>query len=103
MADHVVHRAGLQRPPVVQHAQAVAEELGLVEVVGDQHRRDTDLAAELRELQPEPPPRELIHGGERLVEQQDPGVARERPRERHPLALPARELRRPGVLRAPPC
>ena len=90
-AHHVLEPSRLQRPPVVQHAQPVAEELGLFEVVRDQHHGDADLAAKLHELEPEPPPGELIDGRERLVEQQDPGVARQRSRERDPLALSSGE------------
>src|SRR5437879_1849793 len=45
-------------------------------------------------------PHDLLAGGGvevagRLVRQQDRGVVHERPRDRHPLALPARQLVRP--------
>ena len=92
MIHHLLHVACLQRAPMMQHAQPVSEKLGLVEVVRDQYHRDAYLAAKLRKLEPEPPPGELIDGGERLVEQQGLGVARKGPRERDPLALSSREL-----------
>ena len=38
-----------------------------------------------------------VERGQRLVEEQDGGVAGERPRERHPLALAAGELVRPRL------
>ncbi len=38
-----------------------------------------------------------VESGERLVEQQHAGIARQRPSEGDPLALTARKLRRPGL------
>ena len=83
---------------MMQHAQPIAEKLGLVEVVRDQHHRNPNLAAKLRKLESQPSPGELIDGGERLVEQQGLGVACEGSCERDPLALSSREFGGPARL-----
>ena len=103
VADHVLHSAGLQRPTMMENAQTIAEQLGLLEIVGDEHHGNADLAAKLRELEPEPPPRELIDGGERLVEQQNLRGRARAPAQAPPAgAAPPRD-RPAGALPAPPC
>ena len=70
----------------------VGERGGVLEVVGDENRRQCELAEQLVELDPHRCLGMRIERGERLVEQQDARLEGERPRERDPLALAAREL-----------
>ena len=76
----------------MHHDDLVRELERLLLVVGDEQTRDAELAVQLVE----PAAKVLAHlrveRTERLVEQQHLGLRRERPRERDPLALPAREL-----------
>ena len=66
-------------------------------VVGDEHRRDVHLVVQ----SPQPRAQLLAHlrveRAERLVEQQHLRLHRERPRQRHALALSAGQLRRQTV------
>ena len=77
------------------------------DLVGDVHRlllvvRDEDGRDVLLLVQPAQPDAQLLADGrveraERLVEQQHARLDRERARERHALALAARELRRVAI------
>ena len=81
--------------PVDDHADAVGERRGVLEVVRDEQRRQAQLGEELRELAADDAARVRIERGERLVEQQHGRVARERAGKRDSLALATRELARP--------
>ena len=70
----------------------VCERGGILEVVGDEDGRERELAEQLVELDSHCRLRVGVECGQRLVQQQDARLERERPRERHPLALAARQL-----------
>ena len=84
--------------PVAQHRDPVAEIERLVLLVGHQHGRDADAADELADLAPGPLAQRRVEVGERLVQQQHPRLRRQRPGQRHPLLLAARELADPPLL-----
>ena len=85
--------------PVDDHADAVRERGRVLEVVRDEQRRQPELGQQLGELAADDRARVGVQRGERLVEQQDRRVARERPRERDPLPLTAGEVGRPAPAR----
>ena len=89
---------GLPERPVDDHADLVGERRGVLEVVRDEQDRDVEAGEQLVELRADRGLRVRVERGERLVEEQDLRVARERPRERDTLALAAGELMRPGAL-----
>ena len=77
---------------VAHHDDLLGDVHRLLLVVGDEDRRHVHLVVEA----PQPDAQILAHPGveraERLVEQQHLGLDGERPRQRHALALAAREL-----------
>ena len=87
----------VQRPSLLAHLAAdehvarVGERERLVAVVRDVQHRQAALAAGAPQQLLERLPRLLVHGAQRLVQQQGAGPGGERPRQRHPLALAARE------------
>ena len=83
--------AGLQRD------DAVGQQDGLVDVVGDQDDRLAFLGADPLELVLQLGARQGIERGQRLIEQKDVGARRQRPRHGDALAHAARQLRRPAV------
>ena len=80
----------------VDHADAVAEQRGLGEVVRDEQGRHARLGQHRGQLAPARGARARVERGERLVEQQRRGAARERAGDGDALALAARE--RPRAL-----
>ena len=91
----LLRRARLDELPLEEDADAVGERGRVLEVVRDEERRQAHLAQDLLELDADGLARVRVQGGERLVEEQDARVARERPGERDALALAARQLARP--------
>ena len=93
----VARIAGLLDARVVHDDDLVGHVHGLLLVVRDQDRRHVLLLVQA----PQPAAQLLAHRrverAERLVEQQHAGLDGERARERHALALAARELRRIAV------
>ena len=85
-------RAALEDPAVDDHADLVGERGGVLEVVRDEDRRQRELAEQLVELDPHRRLRVGVERRQRLVEQEDARLERERPRERDALALAARQL-----------
>ena len=82
---------------VVHDHDGVGDVHRLFLVVGHEHGRHVGLV-----VQPAQPDAQLladprVEGAERLVEQQHLGLDRERPGERHALALAARQLGRVAV------
>ena len=69
----------------------------VVDIVGDEHERNLQAAPQRIDFVLETPPDGAIDGGERFVEQQDVGLARERACQRDPLPLAARELVRTTI------
>ena len=96
MAQEVVGRRDLAQPPVDDHADAVGERGRVAEVVGHDDRREPQLGEQVLEVGAHARARVRVERRQRLVEQQDAGVARERAGERDALALAARDV--PGLL-----
>ena len=89
----LVGAADLLDPALVDHHDLVGDLEGLLLVVGHEDRRGVHLV-----VQPAQPVAQLladlrVERAERLVEQQHRRLHRERPGQRHALALAARELR----------
>ena len=97
LVEDLLGRADLLDAALVHDHDAVGHLERLLLVVGDEDAREVDLVVQ----PPQPAAQLLAHLGveraERLVEQQHPRLDRERARERHALALAARELRRVAV------
>jgi len=68
------------------------EQRGLLRVVRDQHGRNTHLVLDPPQFAAQLVAYGLVERGERLIEQEEVGSQRQRSGERHPLALPARQL-----------
>ena len=94
--DELRGGAALEDRAVDDHADLIGERGGVLEVVGDEDGRQRELAEQLVELDPHRRLGVRVESRQRLVEQQDARLERERPRERDPLALAARELARPA-------
>jgi hypothetical protein len=77
-----------------EHENPIAEVHGLVDVVGDEHHGDAVPVSHLEDQVLEVGSRLGVHGAEGLVHQQDPRPAGERPRDRHSLLHPTRQLPR---------
>ena len=86
-----------QPPALTQDRDLVPHLDRLVDVVGDEHDRLADLLLEVLELVLQPGAVDRVDRTERLVHQHQRRVGGERPGDAHPLALPARELRRVAV------
>ena len=90
----VGERAGLHDAAVLEDDEPVGERGRVERIVGHE---EPD-AGERRELAAQVAPhraaRALVERGERLVEQEEPRLGRQRPRERDALGLPAGELAR---------
>jgi len=91
---------GVQRhdPASVDQRHPVAQPLGLLHEVGDEHDRDAPVAHALDQL-PGVPPGLRVQAGGQLVQHRHAWVADEGQRDRQPLLLAAGELaeRRPGL------
>ena len=87
-------RADLHEPAVAHDRDPVAETQRLGQVVGDEHHRLVDLAAQADDLVLHVAADQRIERRERLVEQQDVGIGGQGPGEADALLLPATELMR---------
>ena len=86
-------RARLGRDaPGLEDDEAVAEQLGVVEVVRDDDRRHVPLVAESGEDRGQPDPRLVVEAGVRLVEHEQHGIADEQPGEGDPPLLASGQL-----------
>jgi hypothetical protein len=92
--DEVGRRPELAQAAVHEHAHLVGERRRVLVVVRHEQRRQLEPAQQLGELVPNLCLRVRVERGERLVEEEHRGVARECPRERDPLPLAARQLPR---------
>ena len=90
--DELVRRSRLQDPPLVDHADAVRERRGVLEVVGHDDGRKPEPVEQLTQLGANTAARVRVERGQRLVEQEHRRVARERAGERDTLALATGEL-----------
>ena len=96
----VARRADLLDPAVVHHHDLLGDVHRLLLVVGDEDRRHVDLVVQAAQPDAQVLAHARVERAERLVEQQHLGLDRERPGERHALALAAGELRRVAVARS---
>ena len=94
---HLVRRAHLLEPALVEHADAVAHRQRLVLVVRDEQEGDAELALQRLQLALHLLAQLQVERAERLVEQQHLRLADQRARQRHALALAARQLRRAAL------
>ena len=97
VSDAGCHRSSarwrrLHDAPAFVDDDAVAETVGLGEVVRDDDRGRAQLGERRAQLVAQGPAQRHVERGERLVEQEQRGVDGERAAERHALALTAREL-----------
>ena len=83
-------RAFGQQPPAVQEPDAIAQQLGLGEVVGREHHRLAAIALGADEVAQETR-RQHVQARRRLVEHQHGGIVQHRARDRQPLALAGRQ------------
>ncbi len=82
-------RAELHDPAAVHHGEPVRHLERLLLVVGDEDERDADLALQRGQLGPQRVPQLRVEGAQRLVEEQHRRLEDQRPRQGHPLLLPA--------------
>ena len=89
--------ADLLDPSGVHHDDQIRHRHRFALIVRDHDRRDPELLLEEPELDLQLFPQVGVERRQRLVQQEEPRLQRERPGGRHPLALSARELRDPPV------
>ena len=99
--DEIRRAPVLAQPAVDDHADLRRERRGVLEVVGHEQRRDLEPGEQLLQLGAHLDARVRVERGERLVEEKDRRVARERAGERDALTLAAREAARPRVREVP--
>src|SRR5579884_3741315 len=92
--DELRWRPELAKPSLHEDADLVGERRRVLVVVRHEQRRQPELPQQLRELVPDLRLRVRIERRQRLVEEKDVRLARERPRERDALPLAARQLLR---------
>ena len=92
--DQLRGRADLQESALDEDADAVGENGGVVEIVGDEEDGEVEAVEDRPELGPHARACVRVEGGEGLVEEEHVGVAGKRAGESDALALAARELAR---------
>ena len=92
--EDVLRRADLGQLALEEDGHPVGHRHRLLLVVGDVDRRHVQGALQLHQLNPRLDTELGIEIGEGLVEQEELGLSHDRPRQRHPLLLAARELAR---------
>ena len=90
-------RGRLDHAALLVDHDAVAEPVGLGQVVGHQHRRGPPAGEDGPQLVPQRLAQRQVERGERLVEQEQRGIDGERAAEGHALALAARQVARVAV------
>ena len=97
VVEDVEGRADLLDPPGADHGDAIADRQRFRLVVRDEHGGGTGLVEQVHDVGADLRPKVGIETRERLVEQHQPRVRRQRPGERDPLPLAARQLVRVAV------
>jgi hypothetical protein len=87
--------AELAETALDEHADAVGERCCVLEVVRDEQRGKVELLQQVVKLGADAAAGMRVEGGQRLVQEQDAGVAGKRARERHALPLASGQLGRP--------
>src|SRR5918994_2305814 len=109
LGDHLLHPRPLERhvdhvgdPPRPRrhHDHAICEQDRLRDVVRDEHRCRGHALVHAQQLEVEPLTRELVDGGERLVEEEHVDADHQEPGERDALLHAAGQVARVGVLEA---
>ncbi len=90
----------LLQPPGAEQRHSIAQLEGLILLVRHQHRGDADAPDHLAQFATGPLAQGGIEVRERLVEQEDARLRRQRTRQRHALLLPAGELADAPALQA---
>ncbi len=80
--------------PAVEYDDAVGECRRLILVMRDEQRSGAERIMDAAQLRSQPVADLAVQRAERLVQQQDTRLHRKRASERHPLPLPAGQLRR---------
>src|SRR5699024_8924327 len=103
LRPHLPYRARLPHRTLVEHRNGVREREGFLLVVCHQQRGDPRVAQYLRQFDREVLPQRRVQSGQWLVEQQQPRLHGQRPRQRDTLGLTTREFRdrTPTVLGQP--
>jgi hypothetical protein len=99
LRDDFIRNAGLQRLALIEHRHAIGKHQCFVQIVRHEYHGYREFATQLGELGVEPLARRAVNRGERLVQQKHFGLSRKRPRDRDPLLLPPRKLRRETLLK----
>src|SRR2546428_224973 len=92
MLVQLVRRGELLEAPGLEHRHQVAQIECLFLLVRHEEGRDPDPLDERPQLAPRPLPQARVQVRQRLVQEQHARLGRERPRQRHALLLPSREL-----------
>jgi len=92
-----VRRSILLHLALTHNDNPVSEKESFVQVVCDQKSGNLELASDVCEGDLKVGSCYRIQGTERLIEQDDTGLSGQGSRNRHPLALPARQLSRPTL------
>ena len=95
-------RRRLDDPPGFVDHDAVAEAIGLREIVGHEDGRGPPLREHGAQVVAQRLAQRQVERGERLVEKKERRIGRERAAEGHALLLAARELARPPRGQSPP-
>ena len=96
---HLENLADTGLRAVGEHHDPIGEQQGLIHIVGDHHRGDTSLLADLHQLLLEIAPGEGIQGTKRLIQQQQLGPDREGPGYGNPLLHATGEFGRAFIRR----
>ena len=91
-------RRGLDDATVLVDHDAVAQSIGLREVVGDEHGGGTPVRQDLPELVPQRAAKRGVQGRQRLVEKEERRIRGESPPEGHALPLTAGDVARTPAL-----
>src|SRR5215831_18895264 len=95
---HLARRRNLLHFALVHHHHTIAERHGLGLVVGDVDEGRGQPLVQLFDLAAHLGAQRRIQVGQRLVEQKHLGTPHQRPTQRHPLPLTARQLARPALV-----
>ena len=88
---------GVGDPAVLHDQHPVGQLDGLFHVVGDQQHPESVTAPQLEQQRAHGKPGQRIQRPEGLIEQQQLGLGHQRPRQRYPLCLAARQRQRPRL------
>ena len=84
----------------VVHHDLVAQPVGFLEIVGDEHRRHMPVRENGCQLLAQRLAQPRVQGGERLIEEEESGIGGEGAAKGDALALPARDLVGPTITSA---